>query len=121
MGLKFVGGHDGDQGRVVGTEGLVAHEKFLKAVECPQLFELFRDLFGCDASSFDYKWLRAVHPGGQSGFHVDAVYMARGSPKLLPCWIPLIDVPLELGGLAVMPGTHTSTVYKHLRDTYGNL
>eukprot|EP00929_Paragymnodinium_shiwhaense_P057274 TRINITY_DN28666_c0_g1_i1.p2 TRINITY_DN28666_c0_g1~~TRINITY_DN28666_c0_g1_i1.p2 ORF type:complete len:232 (-),score=53.26 TRINITY_DN28666_c0_g1_i1:475-1170(-) len=119
--MRFTGSHAGDQGRLVGAEELTAQKAFLDAVECPELFEFFEEVFGEKAVTFDNKWLRAVHPSGSSGFHMDTVYMSRGSRRLTTCWIPLEDVPLERGGLCVMPLTHTSPKYAKVRETYGAL
>merc|ERR1712232_77482 len=82
---------------------------------------VFREIFQEEPCTFDFKWLRAVCPGDSSGFHMDSVYMGAGSPELLTCWIPMLDVPLELGGLAVMPDTHTSAAYEQMRTTYGKI
>jgi len=115
------GSHNGDQGRVKGTENLIRTEEFLAVVEHPALFSLLADLRGEPCSTLDYKWLRAVKPGESSGFHMDWVYMGRGSSNLLTCWIPFCDVPLDKGGLALLRGSHRSDGYKRVRDTYGEL
>ena len=71
---------------------------------------------------FDYKWLRAMPRATFTGVHCDAVYMARGSPRLLTCWVPLEEAaPLELGGLALCRGSHAAPQLARLRDTYGRL
>jgi hypothetical protein len=111
--------HDGDQGRVQGTDQLIRTPDFLGLVEHPALFQLAGDIFGESATTFDFKWLRAVKPGESSGFHMDSVYMYGGSPQLLTCWIPFQEVPWELGGLAVLGGSQASAGYKRIRETYG--
>jgi hypothetical protein len=115
------GGHGGDQGRVEGTDTLIRTKWFKDVVEHPALFSLFDDFFGKPAATFDFKWLRAVQPKESSGFHMDSVYMSRGSPNLVTCWVPFGDVPWELGGLAVLGGSHKSEGYQRIRETYGNL
>ncbi|KAJ3088896.1 hypothetical protein HK102_007689 [Quaeritorhiza haematococci] len=55
-----------------------------------------------------YKWLRAVGTGLFTGPHVDRVYLGR-NPRLLTAWIPIGDVPLEMGAMVVAPPTHSST------------
>ncbi len=32
--------------------------------------------------------------------------MGRGSQELLTCWIPYVDIPLEVGGLIVLENSH---------------
>lgn len=79
---------------------------FLQMAESPELLAFFSRLFGKPAIIFDYKWLRAVGPGPGTGVHYDVVYMVRGSLNLLTCWIPLGDVPLAQGPLAVLEDSH---------------
>lgn len=72
--------------------------------------------------SFDYKWLRAMPRASFTGAHVDAVYMARGSPRLLTCWVPFEDsASLELGALAVCRGSHEASELTRVQETYGRL
>ena len=72
--------------------------------------------------TFDYKWLRAMPRASFTGAHVDAVYMARGSPRLLTCWVPFEDAAtLELGALAVCRGSHAAPELARVRETYGKL
>ena len=73
--------------------------------------------------TFDYKWLRAMPRALFTGAHVDAVYMARGSPRLLTCWIPMeAAATLELGALALYRGSHAAPGgLAALRRTYGAL
>jgi len=113
------GGHCGDQGRVKGTEDLIQTDAFKAVVEHKALFDLFTDFFGTAVQTFDFKWLRAVMPGESSGFHMDSVYMYRGSPRLITCWVPLCDVSQKLGGLAVLRGSHEAKGFERIRDTYG--
>ena len=61
--------------------------------------------------TFTYKWLRAMHPGGNTGVHCDRVYMGKGSSQLLTCWIPLMEVDLELGGLCVLSNSGNSETF----------
>jgi ectoine hydroxylase-related dioxygenase (phytanoyl-CoA dioxygenase family) len=72
--------------------------------------------------TFDYKWLRAMPRASFTGAHVDAVYMARGSPRLLTCWVPFEDAAsLELGALAVCRGSHAAGELARVQETYGRL
>lgn len=73
--------------------------------------------------TFDYKWLRAMPRKLFTGAHMDAVYMARGSPRLLTCWVPFeTAATLELGALAMYRGSHAAPGgLERLRATYGRL
>lgn len=69
---------------------------------------------------FDYKWLRAMPRAAFTGVHVDAVYMARGTPDLITAWIPFEDAAtLELGALALLRGSHAAASLARVRATYG--
>ena len=47
-------------------------------------------------------------PGRATAPHCDIVYMGRGTQHLYTIWIPLGDVPLEMGPLMVLEGSHRS-------------
>jgi ectoine hydroxylase-related dioxygenase (phytanoyl-CoA dioxygenase family) len=74
-----------------------------------------------DVRTFDYKWLRAVAQDQFSGAHVDWVYMGGGSEQLLTCWVPVGDIPVEMGTLAVCEGSHRLPSFAKLGATYGKL
>jgi hypothetical protein len=88
--------------------------------EHPALFRLFDGIFGEPARCFDYRWLRPVPPGGFSAFHMDNIYMGAGSHRLLTAWTPLCDAPLEVGGLALLEGSHALPGWAKTRETYGS-
>jgi hypothetical protein len=76
---------------------------------------------GSDVATFDYKWLRAVPRDQFSGAHVDWVYMGGGSRELVTCWIPIGDIPVHMGTLAVCEGSHRLPSFAKLGETYGKL
>ena len=90
-------------------------------LESPRLFEFFSTLFGEAATTYEFKWLRAVGEGGATGVHYDVVYMGRGSQRVHTIWTPFGDVPLDHGPLAVCAGSHRLESYARLRATYGQL
>jgi hypothetical protein len=85
----------------------------------PELMGLFERLFGEEPATFAFKWFRAMCPGQSSGFHVDKVYMGKGSPSLVSVWIPWHDVDVERGGLVVLERSNSSPAHARLRETYG--
>lgn len=95
----------------------------LGAIEHPQLVKVFETLFGGQpVLSFDFKWLRGMHSGGWTGAHCDHVYMCRGSPRLLTCWIPLGDTTPAMGTVAVCEGSHKRDgPFARFQATYGSL
>lgn len=74
------------------------------------LRETVRRILGPAAFSYPVKVLRAVPPesAGQRtrGRYIHCDYAASGVQDMLTTWIPLMDVPVALGGLAVRPGGH---------------
>jgi hypothetical protein len=73
-------------------------------------------LVGEPVRHFDFSWLRAYAPGPGTPPHMDSVFMNRGSQRLLTAWVPLGDVDLTLGGLAILENSHR---LDHLITTYG--
>ena len=67
-----------------------------------------RQLLGPAAFSFPVKVLRAVYPerpGPRArGRYVHCDYATGGGQDMLTSWLPLMDIPVRLGGLAVQPG-----------------
>ena len=102
-----------------GRAGIAHHPDVLAAVESPSLFEFFAGYFNEPAVTFPYKWLRAVGNEEYTGAHYDVVYMGLGSSRLHTTWIPMGDIPVELGTLAVCVGSHRLDSFAPLRNTYG--
>lgn len=78
--------------------------------------DLYSRIFNASIRHFDYTWLRAMPPGTGSKPHMDAVFMNRGTPKLLTAWTPLGDIDRQLGGLAILERSPELT---ELQNTYG--
>ena len=76
----------------------------------PPLRALVRRVLGPRAFSYPVKVLRAVYPERPDtrarGRYVHCDYAVSGVQDMLTTWIPLMDIPVELGGLAVRPGGH---------------
>lgn len=72
-----------------------------------RLMEFYRRFFGEDVRHFDFTWFRAVGRGFGTRPHCDIVYMGRGTrEQLYTAWVPIGDVPLSLGGLMILEGSH---------------
>ncbi len=56
--------------------------------------------------AFDFVWLRAMLSGRASPLHFDHVYMNRGTDRVVTTWIPLGDVAVADGPLAIVEGSH---------------
>jgi ectoine hydroxylase-related dioxygenase (phytanoyl-CoA dioxygenase family) len=90
--------------------------EYLSLVESPAIVGFFESFLGGPVLTFDYKWMRLVGTGEQTGCHYDIVYMGRGTKNLFTCWTPLGDVSLPLGPLAICVGSHR---FEHIKATYG--
>ena len=101
-----------------GHKEMTRDEKFLDLVESSQIMIFFDQFFGTTALTYDYKWLRVVPPKGFTGAHYDIVYMGRGTDNVLTCWTPIGDIPIELGPLAILVGSHR---FDMIKETYGQM
>ncbi len=84
----------------------------------PHLLQWFEAFLGGTVRHYDYTWLRAVSHGHGTSPHCDIVYMGRGTSNLYTAWVPLGDVPLRVGGLMILEGSHQNEA---LRKNYGSL
>ena len=70
----------GKKGRFLGGAKQVTHTpEFLSVVESPEIMKFFEGFLDGPVLTYDYKWLRAVGPGDNTGAHYDVVYMGRGT------------------------------------------
>lgn len=72
----------------------------------PRVLGFYEALFAERVRHFDFTWLRAYPPGPGTSPHMDSVFMNRGSSRVLTAWVPLGDIDHDLGGLAVLEGSH---------------
>jgi hypothetical protein len=80
-----------------------------KVIYGPKIMEFFSDFLGGQAAHYDFTWLRTIAPGKGTYPHCDVVYMGRGTHNVFTSWVPYGDVPLNVGGLVVMEGSHRNT------------
>jgi hypothetical protein len=81
--------------------------ELLRLLYTGRIMEFYRSLFGEEVLHFDFTWFRSVGPGMGTRPHCDVVYMGRGTrDRLYTAWVPIGDVPVELGGLMVLEGSH---------------
>jgi hypothetical protein len=71
---------------------------------------LVRLILGTAAFSYPVKVLRVVYPESSSrltkGRYIHQDFAVSGVQDMLTTWLPLMDIPVPLGGLAVLPGSH---------------
>lgn len=101
----------------LGGRDLVAgNAPLLDLLYTGRIARLFAGLLGGAVRHFDYTWVRAVPPGGGTPAHTDIVFMGRGTTSLLTARVPWGDMPRQLGGLALLEGSHR---HRRIRDEYG--
>ncbi len=79
------------------------------------MIAFFEAFLGQPVRHYDYTWVRSVGRGHGTPPHYDIVYMGRGTWNLWTAWTPMGDVTWDMGGLMLMPGTHT---HERLRRGY---
>ncbi|KAL5011123.1 hypothetical protein ScPMuIL_013428 [Solemya velum] len=130
VSLQADGWRDGVMRKTCGIDNVpfmegrndITHSEELKRVfEGERPYKFFREFLGCNARTFDFKWLRAVPRDTFTGVHVDNVYMGRGTKHLYTLWTPIGDIPAEMGVVAVCEGSHRLPGFQILQDTYGSL
>lgn len=119
--LDGVMGVSGKTVAMLGRHPITHHPDVRAVLESPRLFELYRAILEQSVKTFDYKWLRAVGNEEATGCHMDHIYMGRGSKRVMTCWVPFDDIPIQRGTLAVVPGSHADAGFEKLRHTYGKM
>lgn len=83
-----------------------ANPEIQRVVFGPEICDFYAAFFGEPIRHFDHIWTRLMGRGHGTPSHCDWVYMGRGSAQLMTCWIPYVDVPLEVGGLILLEKSH---------------
>ncbi|ESP87081.1 phytanoyl-CoA dioxygenase family protein [Candidatus Halobonum tyrrellensis] len=86
--------------------------------EGERVMEFFAEFLDAKPLALDRKLGRAKATGEFTGFHVDRIFVGRGTEQLYTVWRPIGDCPLEQGPLVVCPGSHR---HDRLRETYGRM
>jgi ectoine hydroxylase-related dioxygenase (phytanoyl-CoA dioxygenase family) len=60
------------------------------------------------------------HQPSSTPAHYDLIYLRGGTDRLVTAWIPVGDVPLEMGGLVYLEGSHTVGVAMEAEFTREN-
>jgi hypothetical protein len=82
------------------------------------IMDFFERFIGEPPLAYDRKLGRAKATGEFTGFHVDNIFMGRGTDDLYTVWRPIGDCPVEMGPLLLCPGSHR---HERLRETYAQL
>lgn len=99
-----------------GSELVAGNEPLHRLLYGERMIGFFRTLLGGPIRHFDFTWLRLIPPGGGTWVHTDIVFMGRGTSRLYTAWVPYGDIPAQMGGLAILEGSHRHAL---IRDVYG--
>ena len=104
------------------SEELGHTPELLRVTEAPEVVALCERLFGEPCTTWYKKWLRTVPPGEATAFHMDGHLFCHpdwgSSLRTLSAWLPLHDIDLELGGLALLEGSNRLSGFKTMHETY---
>lgn len=95
----------GMRGRLMEIVRSSAFESFCLT---PELWRFIDRLIGGMSTLHRRKILRFTRPGDPSstGAHYDLVYLRAGTDRVVTAWIPIGDVPVRMGGLLYLEGSH---------------
>jgi ectoine hydroxylase-related dioxygenase (phytanoyl-CoA dioxygenase family) len=99
-------------------QSLCENETVRSVTHSDPIVDVMERLLDGDVRAFDFLWMRTMHPGRASAYHFDHVYMNRGTDNLFTVWIPLGDVALDEGPLALVEGSH---LWEDLIEEYRGL
>jgi len=87
---------------------LVRSSAFESFCLMPELWRFIDRLIGGNSTLHRRKILRFTRPGdpGATGAHYDLIYLRAGTDRLVTAWIPIGDVPVRMGGLLYLEGSH---------------
>ena len=83
-------------------------EEFHRSAHWPEVMEMMEKILGESVLPHPHKVARLWFPkytAHTTPIHQDFVHF-QGNFETYTCWSPIADCPIELGGLAVLPGSH---------------
>ncbi len=95
-------------------------EDFHALAHTPVLLDVYQKLFGEEALVHARNIARIIFPTNTkftTPAHQDWIHI-QGTTETYTAWIPLSDCPRELGGLAILVGSHKEGLLTH-QDAYG--
>lgn len=75
----------------------------------PRIWQFYEAFLGGPVYLHKRKIVRhtTVDDAGTTGAHYDLTYLRGGTDSVLTSWIPIGDIPVEMGGLVYLEGSHT--------------
>ena len=101
------------------TAGFSMTPEIQEAISGTNVMATVRQVFGGLVECLPHRSLELSAPNEAHGFHMDSVYMNRGSKLMLTAWVPLHHTPMSMGGICIARGSNSSPCYESIRKTYG--
>jgi hypothetical protein len=101
--------------------GFSLSKEIQEAIAGVNVMSTVRQVFGGMVVPMPHHSLELAAPGEPHGFHMDSIYINRGSKLVLTAWVPLHHTPLSLGGLILARGSNSASCYEKIRKTYGSM
>lgn len=97
---------------------IVSSQEYEKFCTMPRLWNFYQEFLGGQPYLHKRKIIRFTHPGEDhcTGGHYDLIYLRAGTDKLCTSWIPLGDIPVEMGGLIYLE--HSDAVGRRMEDEF---
>eukprot|EP01083_Nonionella_stella_P263638 895369_1 len=91
---------------LTGYKPITHNKSVLSLLHCDELISVMNKIFGDEAITYDTKWLRVKGKDEYTDEHSDYYRFIDSWNKLLTVWMPLMNIPLSRGPLAVCPRSH---------------
>ena len=93
--------------------------RFEAVASSTKVVSVLSRIFGGSLQRFPYVSLDASVRGESHGFHMDSVFMSKGTPLYLSVWTPLTDMSLRHGPPVFVKGSNSHVNTEKLRFSYG--
>src|SRR5450432_2351686 len=97
---------------------IVRSQEYEDFCTMPRLWNFYQAFLADRPYLHTRKIIRFTHPGSDycTGGHYDLIYLRAGTDKLCTSWIPLGDIPVEMGGLLYLE--HSDAVGRQMEAEF---
>ncbi len=97
---------------------IVSSQAYENFCTMPRLWNFYQEFLEGRPYLHKRKIVRFTHPGSDhcTGGHYDLIYLRAGTDKLCTSWIPLGDIPVEMGGLLYLE--HSDAVGRQMEAEF---
>jgi len=91
---------------LTGYRPITHHHDVQSLLHCDALITLMHSLFDQEPMTYDTKWVRVKGYNENTDEHADYYRFNDHCRQMVTVWMPLMDIPINKGPLAVCPGSH---------------